>query len=111
MAAVPTPYLVALCTCPDLETAESIAGTLVAAGLAACVNVVPGVTSIYLWQGEVQKEGEVLLVMKTRADRFEQLCGEVVRLHPYELPEVVAVALHTGFTPYLRWIDECVTRT
>ena len=76
MAAAPTPYLVALCTCPDRETAEGIAGAVVAAGLAACVNVLPGVTSVYLWQGEVQKEPEILLVMKTRADRFEQLCGE-----------------------------------
>ena len=104
------PYLLALCTCPDRACAESLAASLVDARLAACVNVLEGLTSFYEWEGRVHKDQEVLLLIKTRGDRFDDLKDEICRLHPYELPEVVAVALHAGLDPYLRWIDECLKR-
>lgn len=107
---VEAPYLLALCTCPDRAGAESIADALVRARLAACVNVLEGLTSFYAWEGRVHRDTESLLVIKTRGDRFDDLKNEILRLHPYELPEVVAVALHAGLDPYLRWIDECLKR-
>ena len=88
--------------------AEDIAGVLVRARLAACVNVVQGLTSVYEWEGSIHKDAEALLIIKTRSDRFEALRDEIVRRHPYELPEVLAVAVDAGLQPYLHWIDECL---
>ena len=103
-----TPYLLALTTCPDRETAERVAGSLVSERLAACVSVVQGLTSFYEWEGEIQKDEEFLLLIKTRRERFDTLKDALLRLHPYELPELVGVALDTGLDGYLRWIDRCV---
>jgi periplasmic divalent cation tolerance protein len=94
-----------LMTAPTAEIAADIARAVVGEGLAACVNIVPGVRSIYRWQGEVCDDAEVLCVIKTRADRFEALRARVVALHPYEVPEIVAVPLEAGHAPYLAWID------
>jgi periplasmic divalent cation tolerance protein len=102
-------YQLVLCTCPDRAVAEDIAADVVRARLAACVNVIDGITSIYEWQGKINKDGEVLLLIKSRSDRFDALRSAIVKGHPYELPEVVAVAIDTGLTSYLRWIDTCVT--
>ncbi len=107
----PTPYLLVLSTCPDRPTASTIAQALVSARLAACVNIVEGLTSVYAWQGSIQNDTECLLLAKTRRDRFESLRDELVRLHPYELPEVVAVAIDAGLPGYLSWIDTCVEPT
>ncbi len=98
-------HLLVLSTCPDTATAERLAGLLVERRLAACVNVVPGLTSVYRWQGETQHDGEVLLVAKSRADRYADLESTLVEHHPYELPEVVAVSLKQGLDGYLAWID------
>ncbi|HVP29914.1 MAG TPA: divalent-cation tolerance protein CutA [Myxococcota bacterium] len=98
------PVVVVLVTAPDAETGARLARSLVAEGLVACVNLVPEVRSIYRWQGEVQEETEVLLVMKTRADRLDILAERVRALHPYELPEVVALAAAGGSAPYLDWV-------
>ena len=83
--------LVVLSTVQGAEDAERIARALVERGLAACVNIVPGVTSVYRWKGAIECEPERLLVIKTRAQRFEALRQELVALHPYELPEVIAL--------------------
>lgn len=88
---------------------ERLGEALVSARLAACVNVVDGVTSIYAWEGNINKDGEVLLLIKSRADRFDTLRAEIVKHHPYELPEIIAVAVESGLPAYLRWIDECLT--
>lgn len=96
---------IVLTTCPDAETAERLATALVEAGLAACVNIVPGIRSVYRWQGAVVKEGELLLVIKSRSDRFEALRAALIEHHPYELPEVIAVSVSEGHLPYLAWID------
>ena len=100
--------LVVLSTVGSAEDAERIARALVDRGLAACVNIVPGVISVFRWKGRVEAAAERLLVIKTRAQRFEALCQALVALHPYELPEVVAVPLEGGHAPYLAWLDESV---
>lgn len=98
--------LVTLCTVPDRETGERIAAALVEERLAACVNLIPGLTSIYRWQGKVEKAAECLLVIKTTSSRFEQLRERIKALHPYELPEIIAVPITSGDSAYLNWIVE-----
>lgn len=93
-----------LVTAPDASTAERLASTLVEEGLAACVNVVPGVVSIYRWKDGVQRDAEVLLVAKCPARGFEALRRRVVELHPYELPEVLSLPVEEGHAPYLAWV-------
>ena len=95
-------------TTPDAETALRIARTLVQEGLAACGQVLPGLTSVYRWEGRIHEEGEMLLFLKTFEDRFEELCARVVALHPYEVPQVTAVPLTAVHGPYLVWMDEGV---
>ncbi len=95
---------VALSTAPDAETATRIARALVDEQLAACVNLVPGVRSIYRWAGAVQEDAEVLLVAKTRADRVERLAERLRELHPYDLPELVALPVSGGLPAYLEWV-------
>jgi len=95
------------CTCPDQETAARIAGRLVGDRLAACVNLLPGLTSIYRWQGEVQREAEVLLLIKTVAARVPALSETLRGLHPYELPEIIALPITDGLPDYLTWVTTC----
>jgi periplasmic divalent cation tolerance protein len=95
---------VVLLTAPDAATAERIATALVEERLAACVNVVPGMRSTYRWEGAVQKDDELLLVAKTRADRLAALTARVRALHPYELPEVLALPAAGGSDAYLAWV-------
>jgi periplasmic divalent cation tolerance protein len=99
----PAPLLI-LCTCPDNESAAAIARTVVAEHLAACVNRIPGLTSVYRWQGEIHEDGEVLLLIKTRRELFEALRARLVALHPYEVPEVIALEITAGHAPYLEWL-------
>jgi len=103
-----TGRLVVLSTVGKAEDAERIGRALVERGLAACVNVLPAVTSIYRWKGKVEKDEERLLVIKTRAERFEALRQALVSLHPYEVPEVLALPIAGGHQPYLDWLDESV---
>ena len=98
--------LVVLTTVARMEDAESIAREMVERRLAACVNILPPVTSIYRWQGEVTREPEHLLLMKTHRDRFEALRAHLVEIHPYETPEVVALPVASGHLPYLQWIAD-----
>jgi periplasmic divalent cation tolerance protein len=88
--------------------AQKIARTLVEERLAACVNVVPGVVSVYRWKGVVEKEDELLLVIKTIGERVEHLKARLLELHPYELPEVVVIPIGGGHGAYLDWIAEQV---
>jgi periplasmic divalent cation tolerance protein len=96
--------VVVLCTAPDEETAARLARTLVEEELAACVNVLPGLRSIYRWQGKVSDDGEVLCLMKTRRTLFATLRERIVALHPYEVPEVIALPVVEGSAPYLDWV-------
>ena len=95
---------VVLVTAPDPEVGAQLARRLVEEGLAACVNLVPGVRSIYRWQGALQEDAEILLIAKTRAALLDALVARVRALHPYELPEVVALAVAGGSAPYLDWV-------
>ena len=103
-----TGRIVVLCTVASAEDAERIAGALVERHLAACVNVVPGVTSFYRWKGKLNRDAEHLLVVKTPAARFEALREALVEMHPYDVPEVVELPIERGHAPYLEWIDESV---
>jgi periplasmic divalent cation tolerance protein len=97
--------IVALVTCPP-DRAPALAGALVEARVAACVNIIPAVESVYRWKGAVQHDGEALLVIKTAAGAFEALKQAVLKHHPYELPEVIAVPVEQGHRPYLDWVVE-----
>jgi periplasmic divalent cation tolerance protein len=99
-----SPILLCYCTCPDPETARQLAERLVGASLAACVNCLPGVTSVYRWEGKVTTDSETLLLIKTTADRFEALKAGLLEFHPYELPELIAVPIERGHEAYLAWV-------
>jgi periplasmic divalent cation tolerance protein len=101
---VETGVRVVLVTVPDVDTGLGLARMLVGERLAACVNVLPGVRSIYRWQGEVQEDAEALLVLKTRADRAAALAARVRDLHPYDVPEVIELAAAGGSEAYLDWV-------
>ncbi|MBU6420759.1 MAG: divalent-cation tolerance protein CutA [Gammaproteobacteria bacterium] len=103
---MPENHIVVLSTAPDQKSAENIAAALVEQRLAACVNLLPGVTSIYRWKDEVKREPECLLLIKTSADRFEALRQRLRELHPYELPEIIALAIGAGDPDYLAWLTE-----
>ena len=96
--------IVVLCTCPDDAVADRIATLLVEERLAACVNRVPGIVSTYRWKDEIHRDSECLLLIKTTSERFDALRERIVALHPYELPEVIAVDIALGHAPYLAWI-------
>jgi periplasmic divalent cation tolerance protein len=110
MAASGSAVRVCLITAPDAEAAKRIARTLVEERLAACVNVVPGVTSIYRWEGALQEDTELLLVAKTTDVRLTALAERLAVLHPYALPELVALAPSGGSERYLDWV-RAETRT
>ena len=95
---------VVLMTAPDQEVAQRIARTLVEERLAACVNLIPGVRSIYRWQGSVEDDAEILLLAKTGRARCAALAARVQALHPYELPEIVVLPVDGGSQRYLDWI-------
>jgi periplasmic divalent cation tolerance protein len=102
---MPIDFIVVLITVPSLEVGERIAASLLEKKLAACVNILPGVTSIYTWKGAVQKDQEQMLLVKTRAELFqERLVPAVEALHPYEVPEIIALPLVLGSPDYLDWI-------
>jgi periplasmic divalent cation tolerance protein len=101
-------YRLILNTCPDVAVAERLAGLLVEGGLAACVNIVPAISSVYMWQGKLQKDAEVLLLIKTTADNYDKVQQLILAEHPYELPEIVAVSFTDGLHGYFSWIKEVV---
>ncbi len=96
--------LVVLCTVPDAAAAEKLAKGLVDARLAACVNAVPGVTSVYRWQGKVEIDTETQLLIKTRRAQFDEVAAWIEANHPYDVPEIVAVAAEQVSDSYLAWV-------
>jgi len=97
--------LVVLCTVPKVETAQKIAHTLVHESLAACVNIVPGLTSVYRWEGQIEEDSELLLVIKTREERYLALEFRIQELHPY-VPEIIALPIQQRSRSYLDWLVE-----
>jgi len=100
--------LVVLVTAPSEAMALELGRRLVDDRLAACVSVVPGVTSIFMWEGKREEASEALLVIKTRAERYPALQQRVLELHPYSVPEVLALAVEAGAPAYLRWVQDSV---
>jgi periplasmic divalent cation tolerance protein len=96
--------ILALTTCPDEASARVIATALVQERLATCVNRVGGLRSTYIWDGRLQDEAEILLIMKTTAARLDQLQARLQSLHPYQLPELLAIAVAGGNERYLDWV-------
>jgi periplasmic divalent cation tolerance protein len=103
---MPENHLVILCTVPDRGSGEKIAEVLVEERLAACVNLLPGVVSIYRWEGEVKQEDEFLLLIKTNGARFEAVRAAITKLHPYATPEIIALQVAEGDRNYLTWLTE-----
>jgi periplasmic divalent cation tolerance protein len=101
--------IVVLTTVDSAELGRKIASALVDAGLAACVNIVPGVRSIYRWQGRVCDEEELLLVIKTTAERFEDVRRHIRSLHTYQVPEVISLPIAGGDDDYISWLRDQVT--
>lgn len=100
-----TDKLIVFVTCGSREAAEKIATGVVSERLAACVNVLPGVRSCYEWEGKLEWADELLLVMKTTRERYEELEARVRELHAYELPEILAMPVAAGLEKYLAWVD------
>jgi len=100
--------LLVFATFPDIDTARKIGAQLVEKQLAACVNLVPQIESIYRWKGSIETSAEILALIKTTADTYAALESRLRELHPYEVPEIIAVDLQVGLPAYLGWVRESV---
>lgn len=98
--------IVVLCTCKDQAEAQRIAEALVESRLAACVNLLGGIKSIYRWQGAVETAHEVLLLIKSTTARFDELRARITELHSYDTPEIIALPITAGSEKYLNWISQ-----
>ena len=103
---VSSEFVLVLVTVPDSEIAHRISNVLVGEKLAACVNIVPGIRSVYAWKGEICNEGELQCLIKTRRSLFAVVRGRVKDLHPYQVPEIVALPLVEGNAEYLEWLRD-----
>ena len=99
-------YAAVFSTTPSIDTAREIADKLVSSRAAACVNIIPGVQSVYFWQDKVCRDEEFLLMIKTTESKVEEVKKIILNIHPYEVPEIIAVPLTGGHVDYLNWISE-----
>ena len=99
-------YQIVLCTCPTHEDAKAIARDLVAKKIAACVNIIPQITSVYAWQGEVHEASEHQLLIKTLKSQVAVLTQAIEKLHPYDVAEIITISIDGGNQAYLNWISE-----
>ncbi|MGR9012134.1 MAG: divalent-cation tolerance protein CutA [Gammaproteobacteria bacterium] len=106
---MPVNHLMIFCTCPDKDAAEKLARLLVEGNIAACVNILPGITSLYKWKGQVETAEECLLLIKAHKDCYQVIETTLRNHHPYDLPEIIAVPIERGLPEYLHWIDSCHT--
>ena len=105
---MPDKFQVVLNTCPDRDTAETLATSLLENKLCACVNIIPGIESVYQWNGKIEKNQEQLLIIKSTKDAYLRIEKHILDKHPYELPEVIAVSIENGLPDYLTWISNNV---
>ncbi len=101
-----TEYIIVFITAPNEEEAAGISQAIVGERLAACVNIIPSVRSIYRWQGRIEDEQEVLMIVKTKKSLFERLQGRVKELHSYSVPEIIGLPLVKGSKQYLDWLGQ-----
>ena len=97
-------YYIAITTCPNPEVATQLAQEIVEQQLAACVNIIPAIQSIYLWQGKIEQDNENLLIMKTHQQQLASLESFIQKQHPYEVPEFITLSIESGSKAYLDWI-------
>ncbi|XP_063971059.1 protein CutA homolog isoform X2 [Lytechinus pictus] len=98
----------AFVTVPGVEVGEKLASDIVKQKLAACVNMIPGLTSVYEWDGKIEKDQEVLLMIKTRRSKIDELSEYMRKNHPYDVAEVISLPIENGNLPYLQWVTKCV---
>lgn len=102
---IPQNFWIILCTCPNKEAAEKVAYILLEQRLAACVNIIPAISSIYRWHNTIEKTEESLLLIKSDARCYTKLEAEIRKVHPYETPEIVALAMEQALPEYLQWLQ------
>jgi periplasmic divalent cation tolerance protein len=103
---MPEETIIVFSTFPDAATARAVARTLIDSRLAACVNILPAIESIYRWKGEIESASEILILIKSTTWKYQLLEAKIRELHPYEVPEIISIRADSGHVPYLRWIEE-----
>jgi len=98
--------IIVYCTVPSPESAEQIAVKLIQHKIAACCNIIPGLTSIYSWEGKIEKDSELLLMIKSTEENYKKIENEIINLHPYEVPEIISLEVNEGSREYLNWIHQ-----
>jgi len=101
-------YYCVFCTCSSFEEGQRLARRIVEDKLAACANILPGLTSIYSWNGQLETNSEVLLILKTTAEAYSELETALAHIHPYECPEIIGIPIEYGYKGYLEWINNTV---
>jgi periplasmic divalent cation tolerance protein len=99
-----TPVRIVLCTIDSADTARKLARRLVQDRLAACVNIIENVTSVYKWEGRIEEDAELLLVIKTQDSRLQELMDRISEIHPYDVPEILSWPVQKGSKAYLEWV-------
>jgi periplasmic divalent cation tolerance protein len=102
-------HQVVLCTAPDEEVASQLANSIVTGKLAACVSILPNIQSIYTWEGKVESNQEILLIIKSTAASYKKLEAHIKELHPYDCPEIIGLPIKTGSEEYLSWLTQSVS--
>jgi periplasmic divalent cation tolerance protein len=102
-----TQLIVTFCTCPNKDSAEKIARQLVTDGLAGCVNIIPSLTSVYLWEGKIESADECLLLIKSAPEAYQKIEASIIAEHPYDLPEIIALPTAAAYPEYVNWIHSC----
>ncbi len=103
-------YQLLITTCPNPKVASKLAHTLVENHLAACVNIIPQIQSVYEWEGKVISDAEILLLIKTRSEHYAAIEKTVLKQHPYDVPELIVLPIETGLPSYLAWLDNVVSQ-
>lgn len=99
-------YIIVFITTSNKKEAKKLATALIKNRLAACVNIIGGLRSLFKWQGKLDEAQEVLLIVKSKKEKFNKIAKLVKSLHSYEVPEIIAIPIASGFKPYLKWIDD-----